>query len=224
MVRGVLFDLDGTLGDHEASVTAALTAWLPSLGVTCSAATVELWEEIAERHLVAWGRREVTFSEQRRRRLRDFLPAVGVAYEWTALDEVFAGYLTHYEAGYQAYDDAAAAVAAVASAGPAVAVLTNGSAVQQRGKLTRMGFHDIATVFTPDDLGVAKPDPDAFRLACERWGLEPGSVLSVGDNHAFDVLAARAAGLRAVHLDRAGTGPAEERQRIATLRELGAYL
>lgn len=29
----VIFDLDGTLLDHEASVIAALRAWLPSLGV-----------------------------------------------------------------------------------------------------------------------------------------------------------------------------------------------
>ena len=32
--RGVLFDLDGTLGDHDSSVAAALAAWLPELGVT----------------------------------------------------------------------------------------------------------------------------------------------------------------------------------------------
>ncbi|MEU4688270.1 HAD family hydrolase [Actinoplanes sp. NPDC023714] len=218
--RGVLFDLDGTLGDHDGSVAAALNGWLPSIGAAYTPEIHALWDEIAERHLATWRRREIDFSEQRRRRLADFLPHVGVAYE----DGLFAGYLTHYDAGYRAFDDAAAAVAAVAGAGLAVAVLTNGSTRQQRGKLDRMGLGHIANVFTPDDLGVAKPDPDAFRLACERWGFAPGSVLSVGDNHAFDVLAARAAGLRAVHLDRPGTGPAGEQHRIGTLKEISAYL
>ncbi|BBH63920.1 haloacid dehalogenase [Actinoplanes sp. OR16] len=220
IVKGVLFDLDGTLGDHDGSVEAALKGWLPTIGVAYSPEVHALWDEIAERHLATWRRREIDFIEQRRRRLADFLPLVGAKDE----EGLFTGYLAHYDAGYRAYDDAAAAVAAVAGAGLAVAVLTNGSALQQRGKLRRMGLGHIASVFTPDDLGVAKPDPDAFRLACERWGFAPGAVLSVGDNHAFDVLAARAAGLRAVHLDRSATGPAEETRRISTLDELATYL
>jgi putative hydrolase of the HAD superfamily len=220
ILNGVLFDLDGTLGDHDGSVAAALAGWLPAIGAAYSPAVHALWDEIAERHLAAWRRREVDYAEQRRRRLKEFLPLVGVDYR----DGIFDGYLAHYDAGYRAYDDAVAAVAGAAGAGLAVAVLTNGSARQQRGKLDRIGLGHIASVFTPDELGVAKPDPDAFRIACSRWGLEPGSVLSVGDNHAFDVLAARAAGLRAVHLDRFGTSPAEEPHRINTLKELSAYL
>ncbi|MEU4557097.1 hypothetical protein AB0F72_01815 [Actinoplanes sp. NPDC023936] len=78
-------------------------------------------------------------------------------------------------------------MASAAGAGLAVAVPTNGSAAQQRGKLERIGLSHIAQVFTPDDLGVA-------------------------------------AGLRAVHLGRSGTGPAEESHRISTLGELATYL
>ncbi|MEU8240486.1 HAD family hydrolase [Actinoplanes missouriensis] len=221
ILKGVLFDLDGTLGDHDASVAAALAAWLPSIGMAADEATIRAWEEITERHLVAWRRREISYAEQRRRRLEEFL---GVRHDPDEADVIFAGYLAHYDTGYRAYPDAVVAVDEAAGAGLAVAVLTNGSAVQQRGKLRRIGLSHIAQVFTPDDLGVAKPDPEAFRLACGRWGIEPGSVLSVGDNHAFDVLAARAAGLRAVHLDRSGSGPAEETHRISTLEALDAYL
>ena len=221
---GVLFDLDGTLGDHDGSVSAALAAWLPSLGVPYRPDVHALWAELAERHLAAWRRREIDYAEQRRRRLRDFLPAVGVTVPEAELDRVFGGFLAHYETSYLAYDDAAAALAAVASAGLAVAVLTNGAAGQQRGKLARMGMAGIGPVFTPDDLGVAKPDPAAFTRACARWGRAPGSVLSVGDNHGFDVLAARAAGLRAVHLDRYGLGPHDEPHRIVSLAGLAVRL
>jgi putative hydrolase of the HAD superfamily len=42
----------------------------------------------------------------------------------------------------------------------------------------------------------------------------------VGDNHELDVLAARAAGLQAVHLDRRGAHSAEETRRISSLLEL----
>jgi putative hydrolase of the HAD superfamily len=219
-LKGVLFDLDGTLGDHDASVTAALTAWLPSVGMVAGPATIERWNQVAERHLAAWRRREIDFREQRRRRLRDF----GFSYAPDRLDEIFGGFLAEYENAYHAFDDVTEALAAVASQGLRVAVLTNGSAEQQKGKLARMGLADLGPVWTPDDLGMAKPDPGAFRGSVARWGLRPGEVLSVGDRHDLDVLAARAAGLRAVHLDRLGIGPEGEPHRIGSLRELAAHL
>nr|BFE69205.1 hypothetical protein GCM10020092_025060 [Actinoplanes digitatis] len=104
-------------------------------------------------------------------------------------------------------------------------MLTNGTRDQQRCKLAATGLGGrVGPIYTIDDLGVAKPHPDAFRRACARWGLAPGAVLSVGDDHALDVLGARAAGLRAAHLDRLGRGPAGEAHRIASLAELGGLL
>ncbi|BCJ41981.1 haloacid dehalogenase [Actinoplanes ianthinogenes] len=220
MLRGVLFDLDGTLGDHDTSVHTALTAWLPTVGMTADPETVEHWHTVAEKHLAAWRRREIDFAEQRRRRLRDF----GFSYDQATLDDIFRGYLTEYQNAYRSYDDAADALAAVDRAGLRIAVLTNGSAAQQKAKLARMGLADLGPVWTPDDLGTAKPDPGAFSGAVARWGLRPGEVLSVGDRHDLDVLAARAAGLRAVHLDRWGAGPMDEPHRISSLRELADHL
>ncbi|WP_436527426.1 HAD family hydrolase [Actinoplanes sp. HUAS TT8] len=219
-LTGVLFDLDGTLGDHDTSVATALTAWLPTVGMVADDATIARWHEVAETHLAAWRRREVDYPEQRRRRLRD----LGFAYGNPALDQIFAGYLVEYEKAYHAYDDVTEALAEIAERDLKVAVLTNGSAQQQQGKLARMGLADLGPVWTPDDLGMAKPDPGAFRGAVARWGLRPGEVLSLGDRHDLDVLAARAAGLRAVHLDRPGIGPMDEPHRIRSLRELTDYL
>lgn len=219
-LQGVLFDLDGTLGDHEASVATALTAWLPTVGMVADEATIARWHEVAETHLAAWRRREVDYPEQRRRRLRD----LGFAYGEEALDRIFGGYLVEYEKAYHAYDDVPEAIAAVAGKGLRIAILTNGSTKQQMGKLARMGLADLGPVWTPDDLGMAKPDPGAFRGAVARWGLRPGEVLSLGDRHDLDVLAARAAGLRAVHLDRLGIGPVDEPHRIGSLRELADHL
>ncbi|BCY14012.1 HAD family hydrolase [Actinoplanes sp. L3-i22] len=215
-----MFDLDGTLGDHDSSVETALKAWLPTVGMVADDEAIARWHAVAEKHLAAWRRREVDYAEQRRRRLRE----LGFPYGEEALDLIFAGYLVEYEKAYHAYDDVAEALALVAAKGLKTAVLTNGAATQQRGKLARMGLADLGPVWTPDDLGMAKPDPGAFRGAVARWGLRPGEVLSLGDRHDLDVLAARAAGLRAVHLDRLGIGPADEPHRIGSLRDLADYL
>ena len=220
-LRGVLFDLDGTLVDQDGAVTAALRSWLPRLGVDPTAEVQDFWLECQERHLVAWRERRISFPEQRRRRLRDFLPAVGVSYVDDELDAVFEGYLRAYEQAWRRFDDVDDALAVVAAAGLAVAVLTNGTIEQQNDKLARVGLAGrVGPVYTVEDLGVAKPHAGAFLGACERWGLPPARVLSIGDRHDLDVVAARAAGLRAVHLDRHDAGPAHERHRIRSLAEL----
>nr|WP_296066931.1 HAD family hydrolase [uncultured Actinoplanes sp.] len=225
-IRGVLLDLDDTLLDHTDAVDRALRLWLPQLGVTPTAEHLTLWNEVQEPHLRAWRERRISFEEQRRRRLRDFLPAIQVPYAVDELDEIFGGYLRAYESSYRAFPDVPGALAAIADAGLRLAVLTNGNDKQQNRKLAAVGLDGIGPVFTPDHLGAAKPEPAAFRGACERWGLAPAEVLSVGDNYAFDVLGARAAGLRAVHLDRHDRGPHDEPHRIRSLAALdvaGSY-
>jgi putative hydrolase of the HAD superfamily len=231
-LRGVLLDLDDTLLDQRGAVREAFFAWLPTLGVTPTPELHQLWVDLQEHHLAAWRERRVTFGEQRRRRLRDFLPAAGIPYAEAGtpyaeqdLDRVFAGYLARYEEAYTLFDDVPDTLAALRSAGVVTAVLTNGVAGQQNDKIARVGLAGrLGPVFTAEDLGVAKPDPSAFSSACSRWGLPPSSVLSVGDRHDLDVLPARAAGLRAVHLDRRDEGPHEERFRITSLAVLPSFI
>lgn len=69
-------------------------------------------------------------------------------------------------------------------------------------------FHD--TIFSAD-VGLAKPDPAVFRLACERLGVPPGDCLLV-DDQARHVEGAREAGLR-THLYKRG-GLAELLERL----------
>ena len=221
-LRGVLLDLDGTLVDHRGAAEAALRDWLPEIGVPFTSAALARWTTVQEPHLAAWRDGRISFAEQRRRRARDFLGIEGSDAE---LDEAFAGYLSHYEAHWRAYDDVTDGLAAITAAGLVTAVLTNGARGQQRQKLERSGLGGrVGPVFTVDDLGVAKPHAGAFLGACEQWGLAPGEVLSVGDNYDLDVIAARAAGLRAAHLDRLGEGPVGEPHRMTSLRELNRLL
>jgi putative hydrolase of the HAD superfamily len=202
-LRGVLLDLDDTLLDQRGAVHDALFAWLPTLGVTPTPALHQTWVDLQEHHLTAWRDRSITFREQRRRRLRDFLPLLKIPYAEESLDEIFTGYLAFYEQAYRLFDDVLPFLAFVNSCGLAVAVLTNGTAEQQNDKIARVGLAGrLGPIFTAEELGVAKPSPEAFSLVCARWGLPPSTVLSVGDRYDLDVVPARAAGLQAFHLDR----------------------
>jgi putative hydrolase of the HAD superfamily len=196
--------------------------WLAELGITPTDALVALWFEAEDRHVAAWHRGEVGFGEQRRNRLREILPVVG---DDAALDSMFAAYLRHYERGWRRFDDVDGSLAHLQDAGIAVAVLTNGAAHQQHRKLAAVGLAGrVGPVFCCDALGVAKPDPRAFLDVCRHLGVAPERALHVGDRHDLDVVAARAAGLPAVHLDRDGRGPADEPRQITSLGELDRFL
>jgi putative hydrolase of the HAD superfamily len=222
----VIFDLDGTLVDHVGSATKALEGWLPELGATLTEELTAAWFVAEEKHFPAWRSREITFAEQRRRRLRDFLPLIANPVGDDAeLDDVFSGYLRHYEAAWTCYDDAEEMLDEISQLPVKAAVLTNGTEEQQHAKLKAVGLEGrFKQVFTAESLGAAKPELSTYRHVCEVLNVEVGSALHVGDLYALDVAAPREAGLRAVHLDRADAGPLDEPQRIRSLRELPALL
>jgi putative hydrolase of the HAD superfamily len=219
----VVFDLDGTLLDHTGATLGGLAALLETLGVADRTPddVSDHWSQLEDEHFEAWRAGRVTFEEQRRARLRGFLPSVGREVVERDLDAQFAAYLDGYEAGWTAYDDAAAALARVRAAGCAVAVLTNGQQAQQSAKLAAIGLLGACgPVLASSSIGAAKPDGQAYAAACAAVGVDPSAALMVGDDLANDVLGARAAGMRALHLDRSGTHPVPERHRIRSLDDL----
>jgi putative hydrolase of the HAD superfamily len=225
-VEAVIFDLDGTLIDHIGSVTAALHAWLPTLGAAATAGLVNAWFEAEERHFPARRIREITFAEQRRRRLREFLPLVGLTPgDDDSLDVVFSRYLACYAAAWTKFEDVDPVLDVLAGTELGIAVLTNGIIDQQNAKIDAVGLRGrVGRVCTAEELGVAKPERSTYLAVCAALGVHPGAALHVGDRHDLDVLAARAAGLQAVHVDRSGAGPFDEPHRITSLAQLPTLL
>lgn len=225
-LRAVVFDLDGTLLDHRRSTHAGLTRWLEQRGQVWTDDIERAWFRAEDEHFGAWRRGEISHAEQRRRRLRDFLPVIGRSVgDDDDLDAVFREYLAAYQASWIGFDDVDAALEEVAGRGLATAVLTNGTRELQEAKLASLGVLDrIGPVLCAAEIGVAKPHPDAFAAVCDRLGLPAGEVLYVGDEHEVDIVGARAAGLRAVYVDRGQAEPVEEDERITSLNELPAWL
>lgn len=227
-IEALVLDLDGTLLDHVGSVRAGLACWLPTMGSSSTDELVGAWFEAEERHFARWQAGEISFAEQRRRRLRDFLTLLGRPVgDDHALDREFEGYRSAYQRAWTGFHDVLPAVTRLAAEQPGLtlAVLTNGAEVHQRAKLTALRLDRLLpTVFTAEALGVAKPAAAAFRTVCEALRVDPNRVLHVGDRYDLDVVAARAAGLQAVHLDREALGPEDEPLRIRTLAELGNLL
>lgn len=75
--------------------------------------------------------------------------------------------------------------------------------MEQRGIARYFG----AFIFS-NETGVAKPHPDAFRLALEPFGVTPQAAIHIGDIERTDIRGARSAGMRAI-LFRGDPAPAK---------------
>ena len=109
----------------------------------------------------------------------------------------------------------------------ALGLVTNGAACLQREKLTRSGLAEhFDAVVVSGDIGAGKPDPAVFHHALAMLGVRADRAVMIGDTVERDVAGARAAGLRAVWINRSGLPrpPGPDLVEIAGLDGLPAVL
>ncbi len=178
------------------------------------------WSEISIPHYARYQQRLATFAEQRRARVREFLPHLDLRAD-DAADREFDGYLAVYQPAWACFPDAVRTLRRVRAAGLLAAVLTNGNQEHQQLKLERVGLTDeVDALFTSDQFPLGKPDPRTFAGSCERLGVAPSDAVMVGDSIDNDVEGAVGAGLGGVLLDRLDRHPDTEHTRIRSLDDL----
>lgn len=79
-----------------------------------------------------------------------------------------------------------------------LAIVSNGGKTSQWRKLEAtelIEIFDPENIFVSSELGMEKPDPRIFHLACQGLGEKPRDCLFIGDRDEIDGLGARRAGL-----------------------------
>ena len=215
-MRAVLLDLDDTLFDHTHATHCALRQvqalehgladW--ELDVLRREHASILEELHAE---VLGGRMTIEAARiERFRRLLD-LGARGngrgpdAAETRVRAAQAARRYREAYEQGWQPVEGAPALLAALKHAGLAVVVVTNNIVSEQRRKLERCELGAcVDALVTSEEVGVQKPDPRIFAIALGHAKAGPHEAVMLGDNWLNDIEGARAAGIRAVWLNRTG--------------------
>ena len=107
---------------------------------------------------------------------------------------------------FRAFEDAAPALAELRLVGLRLVCVSNWD-VSLAEVLARCGLGGaLDGVVTSAGVGVRKPDPAIFEAGLEIAGCSADEALHVGDTPAEDVAGARAAGIRALLIDRQGGG------------------
>ena len=225
----LILDVDDTLVDTSAAMRAAARAAALEVWPESGAAAREAFAEhflsdprgIFDRYTAG----ELRFHEMRKARIAAAAQDLGLLWEPRRYRRYCSGFDPAFAAAQRLFPDAMPAVQAAERWGITVVLLTNSSTAATRMKLQVLGVSDrFPHVVTTDTLGIGKPDPAVFLHACELAGAASEDCIAVGDSYANDVAAARDAGLRALWLDRTGTGVGGEPPAIRSLAELPAAL
>lgn len=148
----------------------------------------------------------------RRQTWGDALAAQGVSdAALTLADELSAAFMRERRARHVVFPEVADVLHALRGR-YRLGILTNGAPDLQREKVegSRLGHFFDAIVVSGEE-GIGKPDPQVFARTLDRLGVAPERAAMVGDNLTRDVAGARACGLLAVWINRAGPARGAER-------------
>jgi putative hydrolase of the HAD superfamily len=215
MIGAVLFDLDETLLDRTASLTAFLASQHARFAGRLGGAPLDLYRD---RFLALDARGSVHKSS--------VYPALLAELGGDA--DAAAALLADYRANSSQHAVAMAGIddllAGLSGRGLKLGIVSNGETALQWRNIDAIGLRDrMDVVLVSEEQGLRKPDPAIFRRAADRLGLAPDACMFVGDNPVADVLGARNAGMRAVWLEKGIAWP-EEEVRGETIRALPELL
>ncbi len=199
----LLLDLDDTILDDSG---AAHAAWVSACAEVDAPAglvdAIELervwfWSD-PERHRVG----RLDLSAARRHIVRGALGRLGLDDEPLAA-AVAALHDQLRDGAIAPLPGAIETLGGLRSRGISLGLVTNGSATHQRWKIDRFELEPFfGYIGIEGEVGVGKPEPEAFHRALRALDATAATTWMVGDNLRFDVAGSQAMGMHAVWVDR----------------------
>ena len=193
--KAILLDLDGTLLDDRTATHSALDAFLTFHARNDTGLSRDeqlgVWRSISTRHWQRYEEGEITFAEQRRWRVREFL---GSRLSDREADAAYEPHRDAYERSWRLLPGVSEFLARTHRI-PKV-IVTNGDREQQLRKTQRLGLHEhVVAVVTPSDCGHWKPHPSLFLAAAAILRVDPSECLMIGDDPVRDIEPAKELGM-----------------------------
>jgi putative hydrolase of the HAD superfamily len=236
--QAVLLDLDDTILDDSSNVAScwreACFAHQPEMA---GLDPTSVYQAIEKTQRWYWGDPErhrvgrLDLDAARREVVRMSLADLGVdALELAA--KIADRYSHQRDIGIQPFADAVDTVQWLRESGCRLALLTNGSGVAQRSKITRFGLAELFDlILIEGELGFGKPDPRVYARALDELGVAPAGACMVGDNLEWDVAQPQRQGIFGIWVNVRGVAlpggrsvqPNRIIRRLSELREPGVF-
>jgi putative hydrolase of the HAD superfamily len=191
--RAILFDLDDTLNDRQATLKVFVEHFLQEFSVKLEPISFD--DLLLEYQRVdAGGYRS---RDQVHQMLAESLPWL----EPVSAESLLAFWYDLFPKLSIPMPHARETLIVLQARGIKLGLVTNGKSKVQNEKLETLRLKDFFDpILVSEHVGVKKPDPRIFEIALEQLQLEASDVWMVGDHPVNDVLGARDAGLTGVWL------------------------
>jgi putative hydrolase of the HAD superfamily len=203
----VLFDLDDTLLDDSAAYKRAARRVADQVaaerGIDAERLVREyvaqangFWKKLSSEHLT------LPIHDARAQLWSDALVASGVPVDAELAERCGEQYTRYRADSLELFPGALEVVQSLRDHGCKLGIVTNGFAATHNEKVDRVGLRPyVDAIFLADEMGMVKPDPEIFRLACRTLGSEPARTAMVGDRYDRDIVGAAGVGLFTVLID-----------------------
>jgi putative hydrolase of the HAD superfamily len=189
VIDAVLFDLDGTLFDRDATV-AGILAWQVSAFA----------EAIGPDRTSQFVQRVTTLDAHGHGDKREVYDVVAAEFglDESVRDRLVQSFWQEYPRHCTPGPGVAATLSALRQRGKRLGIVTNGATALQNLAIDAIGVRDAVDVILISEAeGLRKPDAAMFLRAVERVGARADRCCFVGDHPTVDVAGALAAGLQA---------------------------
>lgn len=223
----IFFDLDFTLIDVKKAQYAAIKDLYHIYkfdNIVDVEAFTKKWDELTDYHYAFFTRKEISYEEQRNRRIIDLFSCYNMELDKTA-KEIYDIYLKSFEDNWCLFDDVYNVIERLYNMGYKLGVISNGDLSQQTDKLKRTGiykFFEIVT--TASEYDYSKPDPKLYEAIIERFNIVKTEIIMIGDQVEKDVIPCLQIGIDAIWLNRKDKANKENVKEIKSLKGIFEFL
>ena len=206
--KAILFDLDGTLllwGNPDKSWRDVCEAYAPQLGGVTAAGLYEsvssvrnwYWSD-AERHRIG----RLNMQATRVHIVNQAIERLGITGADAVAAQIAAGYARLQDDGAMLAADAVSTIESIREQWVKLALITNGSADIQRGKVTRFDLaRHFDCVLIEGEFGIGKPDERVYLHALDQLNAAAADTWMVGDNLEWEVVVPQRLGIHGILID-----------------------
>lgn len=178
------------------------------------------WDELTDYHYSFYTKKEISYNEQRRRRVIDLFATYDTELDKSP-NEIYDIYLKAFEESWCLFDDVEDTIKKLHDLGYKLGVISNGDLNQQTDKLRRTGiieYFDI--IITSSEYPFSKPDSKIYEVALAKAGVEKNEMIMIGDQIKKDVLPCLKIGVESIWLNRNNEENSDNVREIKSLSEL----
>ena len=190
MLKAVLFDLDGTLLNRDASLSKFIASHFNSLR---SVLTDVDEQQFCSRFIELDNRGYVWKDQVYQQLIKEY------NIEGLTVEDLLLYYVHHFKQHCVAFPSLHSMLKELKQMSLTLGIITNGKGQFQLDNIHALGIASYFDVILISEIeGIKKPNPQIFHRALSRLGVSPNECVYVGDHPINDIQAANAVGIHSI--------------------------